>query len=208
MGTVSLKTPLLKKALIVGGVLLAAQFCFLGLYMERTPDQTDPAGGASPQAAENPPAVPVAAAPVAAAQTAGSPGRLTADAVAALPDTPPTPDFVYDASGKRDPFQPFDFSPKDTQRDNLSPLERYEIGQLKLTAVLDGFEEPTAIVENAAGRGFTVRRGTKIGPNGGAITEILKDKLVIVETITDYTGVSKTQTIEMAIRTKDQKEQL
>jgi Tfp pilus assembly protein PilP len=70
--------------------------------------------------------------------------------------------------------------------------------------VLDGFDEPTAIVENAAGRGFTVKRGAKIGPNGGVIIEILKDRLVIEETVTDFTGASKTTRTELTIRTQDQ----
>ncbi len=51
-------------------------------------------------------------------------------------------DFVYDPSGKRDPFRPFDLTPKLSDADaSKTELERYTIGQLKLTAVLDSFEE-------------------------------------------------------------------
>jgi type IV pilus assembly protein PilP len=201
MNQLSFNSRTVKIGALVVGIVLIAQLLFIGLF----------SGGAEPEGAGSteissggtPPA------PVASPTPArGSSGRLTADAVAALPEEETPTGFVYNAAGKRDPFRPFDFSPKDAERDDLSPLERYEIGQLKLTAVLDGFEEPTAIVENAAGRGFTVRRGTKIGPHGGTITEVLKDKLLIVETTTDFAGVSKTRTIELPIRTKDQKENL
>ena len=184
---------------------VCAQLAFMAIFSNpaETPSEI-PSVRPVPRSAE--PAAPNAAAPLSAIPTVAVEGRLTADMVAALPEDAPPPGFIYDSTGKRDPFRPFDFSPKESERDDLTPLERYDIGQLKLTAVLDGFEEPTAVVENAAGRGFTVKRGAKIGPNGGVITEVLKDKLVIVETTTDYTGETKSRTVELFIRTKDQKE--
>lgn len=113
--------------------------------------------------------------------------------------------FVYDPSGKRDPFQPFDFAPKG-EDETKTPLERYNIGQLKLTAVLEGFDEPKAIIENSVGKGFTVGKGTKIGTNNGEIVEIQKDKVLILETEIDFTGQKKTKTIELRLRTKDEAE--
>lgn len=112
--------------------------------------------------------------------------------------------FVYDPSGKRDPFQPFDLSPKRHVDESRSPLERYDIGQLKLTSVLAGgaMGDAIAIVELADGKGYTVRKGTKIGVNSGEVVEIRPDKLLILETSIDFTGAKKTQTIEMPIRTK------
>ncbi|MBN8548728.1 MAG: pilus assembly protein PilP [Deltaproteobacteria bacterium] len=113
--------------------------------------------------------------------------------------------FVYDPSGKRDPFQPFDLTPKGGDLEK-TPLERYNIGQLKLTAVLEGFDEPKAIIENSVGKGFTVGKGTKIGTNNGEIVEIHKDKILILETEVDFTGQKKTKTIELRLRTKDEDE--
>lgn len=122
-----------------------------------------------------------------------------------LSDTSPQTTFVYDPSGKRDPFEPFDFAPKG-EDSSKTPLERYAIGQLKLTAVLEGFDQPKAIVENSEGRGFTVSKGTKIGPNNGEIVEIQKDKILILETEIDFTGQKKTKTVELRLRTKDEAE--
>lgn len=115
------------------------------------------------------------------------------------------PVYVYDPLGKRDPFRPFDMSPK--LPPGATALERYDIGQLKLTAVLNIGGEPTANVENAAGKGFLVKKGMKIGLRGGEVVEILQDKLLILETETDFTGQSKTRTIELKLRTKDLNEQ-
>ncbi|MBX7143381.1 MAG: pilus assembly protein PilP [Oligoflexia bacterium] len=112
--------------------------------------------------------------------------------------------YIYDPTGKRDPFRPYDIAPKQVNDASKTPLERYNLGELKLTAVLKGFDGPTAIVENAAGKGFSVKKGTKIGNNGGEVVEILPDKLLILETEIDFTGEKKTRTLELRLRTKDQ----
>lgn len=115
--------------------------------------------------------------------------------------------FLYDPSGKRDPFRPFDLSPAQSDDEGKTPLERFSLGQLRLTAVLDGFETPRALVETATGKGFTVEKGTKIGQNNGEIVEILPNKILILEETVDYTGKKHSKTIEMTLRTKDQENQ-
>ena len=119
----------------------------------------------------------------------------------------PVQRFVYDPSGKRDPFRPFDFAPKSDDGAVKTELETYLIGQLKLTAILDGFDGPIAMVENEAGKGFRLKKGVKVGPNGGEVVEILKDKVLILESSVDFTGQKTSKTIEIRIRTKDQETQ-
>lgn len=111
--------------------------------------------------------------------------------------------YVYDSTGKRDPFRPFDFTPE-REGEDLTPLERLNLSQLRLTSVLLGFGRPRAIVETTTGKGFTVEKGTKIGQNSGEIVEILEDRLLILESETDFTGETKTRTVEMRLRTNDQ----
>jgi Tfp pilus assembly protein PilP len=123
--------------------------------------------------------------------------------IASLDQPADSKQFVYDPTGKRDPFMPFDFAPKNTN-DTGTPLERYSLGQLRLTAVLNGGDEPAALVEDATGKGFTVRKGTKIGNAGGEVVDILPDKILILETATDFTGEKKSTTSELKIRTKDE----
>jgi Tfp pilus assembly protein PilP len=55
-------------------------------------------------------------------------------------------------------------------------------------------------VESVTGKGFTIRLGTKIGQKNGEVVQILKDKVVIVETETDFTGETKTNTVELLLR--------
>ena len=131
-------------------------------------------------------------------------GKDAEDAlIASLADDAQRASFVYDPADKRDPFMPFDFAPRQI-REGATPLERFEIGQLKLTAVLGSKEDKSAIVEVANGRGYTVRKGTKMGLNSGEVVEIQHDRLLILETFTDFTGKTSTKTVEMRLRTPDQ----
>lgn len=106
--------------------------------------------------------------------------------------------FIYDPSGKRDPFRPFDISPKE-DNSNKTPLEQFDTGQFKLTAVLSG-ETPSATVELADGKGFIVRKGMKIGLNNGEIIDIKPNKIVILESKVDFTGQRTQNTVEMLLR--------
>ena len=117
-------------------------------------------------------------------------------------EQPAVEDFVYDPSGRRDPFLPYSLAPEGDDP-TKSPLEKYDLGQLKLTAVLGGIEDQAAMVENQAGIGFRVIKGTKIGTNGGEVVEILPNKIMILETTVDFTGQVKTRTVEMKLRTRD-----
>ncbi len=122
--------------------------------------------------------------------------------IATLDVSPASETFVYDPTGKREPFRPFDLSPKIAEDPSKTPLERYDLGQLKLTAVIGG-DEPAATVENQAKRGFIVKKGTKIGLNGGEVVEILPDRIKILETQVDFTGQKKTKVTEMMLRSKE-----
>ena len=110
------------------------------------------------------------------------------------PNTMDVDNFTYDPTGKRDPFKNFEFSKEGVIDLNKPPLERYAVGQLKITAILadlTGSGGRSAIVEDATGKGFTVRKGTKIGNKNGVVVAIDEDKIHIVESIVDFTGKSK-----------------
>lgn len=112
------------------------------------------------------------------------------------------PQAVYNPTGKRDPFMPFDLSPKRDNEESLTPLERLNIGQLKLTAVLKGFDEAKAIVEDQSGKGYSVKKGTKIGTGNGEVVEINDNSILILEKNIDFTGQEKTRTVEMKMNQK------
>lgn len=107
----------------------------------------------------------------------------------------------YSSAGKRDPFRPLSLKPKASQRarENLSPLERYEIGQLKLVAIVWDIKEPKAMVEDATGLGYILKVGTLIGPNEGKVKVIKPAEIVIEESFTDFYGARKSQEISMKL---------
>lgn len=132
-----------------------------------------------------------------AAKTAKTEAGVTLPAK--KPEQPERP--RYSAAGKRDPFRPLSLKPKPTQRarENLSPLERYEIGQLKLVAIVWDIKEPKAMVEDATGLGYIVNVGTLIGPNEGKVKAIKPNEVVIEEGFVDFYGARKTQEISMRL---------
>ncbi len=96
----------------------------------------------------------------------------------------------YDPVGRRDPFRPLALlrEPSGVKAELLSPLQRYEVGQLKLVGVIHDVTPPRAMVEDSAGLGFILMPGTPIGPNGGVVTEIKPRQVVVEEWHTDVIG--------------------
>ena len=114
-------------------------------------------------------------------------------------EPPPPPVYVADESlagsethqeppRRRDPFRPFtiDLAPGD--RRALTPLQRYELHELRVTGVVLGLEQPRAALEDSTGKGFIVTPGTPVGPNQGVITAILPRQVVIEERSLDLSG--------------------
>ena len=115
------------------------------------------------------------------------------------PEQPERP--RYSSVGKRDPFRPLSLKPKASQRarENLSPLERYELGQLKLVAIVWDIKEPKAMVEDGTGLGYVVKIGTLIGPNEGKVKAIKPAEVIIEERFTDFYGAKKSQEVSMKL---------
>jgi len=106
---------------------------------------------------------------------------------------------------KRDPFRPYTLNNKPSQRrrENLSPLERFELGQLKLVGVIWDIKQPNAMVEDAAGLGYVVKVGTPIGSNEGKVKTIQPAKLVVEEFQFDVYGARKK--VERSMRLEPEK---
>jgi type IV pilus assembly protein PilP len=101
--------------------------------------------------------------------------------------------YNYNPVGKRDPFRsPVDDIKKtDSAAQGAQPLVtctealcQWDLDQLKLVAVVTGDANPMAMVEDPMGRGHIVRRNTRVGRAGGKVTQILRDEVVVTETIT------------------------
>ncbi len=118
--------------------------------------------------------------------------------------------YVYDPTGKRDPFQPFiamqtPIKPPSEQVP-LTPLQKYDLSQLKLVAILVGKGEGTAMVEDSEGKGYIVKRGDYVGSNYGKVKTILKDRVIIEEKYKDYMGTVRSKEIILRMHAPEEEE--
>jgi Tfp pilus assembly protein PilP len=104
-------------------------------------------------------------------------------------------------AGRRDPFRPFTLNTRthNRLRENLSPLERYELGQLRLVGVVWHVKEPSAMIEDSAGLGYVVKVGTPIGPNDGKVKAIKPDQIIVEETYVDLFGGKKRREVNIKL---------
>ena len=100
-------------------------------------------------------------------------------------------DYVYSPINKRDPFRPLilEGGPKGPEvgsdvQSCTEPLCLVDIDDLNVVAVVSGDANPLAMVEDRAGVGHVVRRNTRVGKQGGKVTQILRDCIVVTSFIT------------------------
>jgi Tfp pilus assembly protein PilP len=113
------------------------------------------------------------------------------------------PPYTYNPVGKRDPFKPFiALGPKKPgpPKTPLTPLQRYDVSELKLVGILKGPKGYQALVEDAGGKGFIIGKGTLIGRGDGRVKEIHENRVVIEETYKDIFGQIKRREISMPLK--------
>lgn len=111
----------------------------------------------------------------------------------------------YDAQGKTDPFVallqekteevPVDDAPKRI----LTPLEKIDLTQIRLTAVIIMEKRQIAMVEDADGKGYEVGIGTYIGKNQGRVSDIKDTSIIVTELVKDYQGRIKERIHEIKL---------
>jgi len=120
-----------------------------------------------------PPAAPAPApkAAVAAARDAG------------MPEAPPYV-YSYNPLAKRDPFRSLIEEVRAPSVENTvctEPLCQWDLDQLTLVAVVTGEANPLAMVEDPGGKGYLIRRSSRVGKQGGKVTQILRDTVTVTE---------------------------
>jgi len=145
-----------------------------------------------------------------------SPAAQTKAAVAKPPAppeaaAPAAPTYVYNPIGKRDPFRSPEAEPA-AQASLVNtactePLCRFDVDQLTLVAVVSGDANPLAMVQDPQGRGYFVRRNTRVGRQGGKVTQIMSDAVVVTEYFTTPDGKTTANPVTLAIKTERPPEQ-
>jgi len=124
-------------------------------------------GGESPKPTKVP--VPPAGKPGVPAKTPPPKTNPFKPLVVEKPETPPPPKKEVVETKPALPPEP------------LTPLEKIELSQLKLVAIIWHIREPKAMVEDGTGKGYIIAKGTPIGKNKGTVTQIGATGVVITE---------------------------
>jgi type IV pilus assembly protein PilP len=141
------------------------------------------------------PPPPALAAPAARPAEAARPAAPAAEG-----EKKPGEVWSYSSVGKRDPFRSFLTEARAGGASLVTrcatPLGRFELEQFKLVAVITGLEDPVAMVQAPNGTGYTVRRGSCIGKNGGSVAAVRTGEVVVAEWATRADGTrDRTQTV-------------
>ncbi|MEJ2098394.1 MAG: pilus assembly protein PilP [Desulfobacterales bacterium] len=113
----------------------------------------------------------------------------------------------YNPKGKIDPFEPlFKETPEVAvakkerkKRAPRTPLERIDISQLKLVGIILAKSGNRALVEEASGKGYVIKKGTYLGTNAGKVVKIEKDKVIVAEEYEDVLGNVTTKNTEIKL---------
>lgn len=107
-------------------------------------------------------------------------------------------EYSYNPAGKPDPFKPFvQLASRGSKTGPATPLQKFDISQLKLVAIISTSEGNIALVEDATGKGYFLKKGTWVGKNDGKVTKILKDAVIIQEVYQDIFGQTKTNEVSL-----------
>lgn len=119
----------------------------------------------------------------------------------ANPALQPGPDgYVYDPTGRRDPFRPY--RTIRTERTGpvalIEPLQTYDLDQLSVVGIMWDIRSPRALVRDSDGNLHTVVKNTKLGRNNGYVATIREGELVVIETLDqDGQAVRRSQVLEV-----------
>jgi type IV pilus assembly protein PilP len=110
-------------------------------------------------------------------------------AAEAVPGAPLPPVGGYDPAGRRDPFAPVLSQLAPGQVDpTLPPLQRVNLTDMNLIAIIWGAYGYTGMVQTPDGNGYSVRKGTRIGPNSGVVSAVTEKGIIVQERFTDVYG--------------------
>ena len=102
---------------------------------------------------------------------------------------------TYKVEGKIDPFASIFRDGSSVFADQnekklipLTPIEKVDLSQLKLVGIIRAPSGNKALVEDASGKGFVIKKGARIGINSGRVIKILKNIVIVEEEAESISG--------------------
>lgn len=98
--------------------------------------------------------------------------------------------YTYESKGRRDPFLSLVTitKQKPIKKKGASPFESYDVNEIKLLAIAWDEKKHYALIMLPNGKAYTITEGMTLGLEGGKVTKINKDSVVVREYIKDYKG--------------------
>jgi type IV pilus assembly protein PilP len=115
--------------------------------------------------------------------------------------------YSYDATGKPDPFVSLITETParqqgipEKQTKPLTPLQKYDLKELKLVAIIKSGDNSSALLEDSLKYGYIVNEGMLIGKNDGVIKKITENGLVVEEKFYNSIGEIETKISTLTIQ--------
>lgn len=156
---------------------LAAEVTKASSATPRTPAGLAPAASATPA---KPPA-----GPAANATTSATPAQIQPPALT----TAPADNYIYNPSGKPDPFRPFVTVDTTVVKQQIAkkaevsmfPLQRAETEKYRVVGIAGDKNHRVAICEDTSKKFYPLHIGTRIGLFNGKVIDILADRVIVEE---------------------------
>ncbi len=78
-------------------------------------------------------------------------------------------------------------------------MERFDLTQQMVTAILWGTDRPRALIRDPAGKGYIISAGAPIGKNKGRVVSIEDNLVRVKETYVDFRDRATTKEVEMRL---------
>ncbi len=117
--------------------------------------------------------------------------------------------YTYQSGGRRDPFLSLIYTAQQAQKKKSvlgrPPLEQYAVSDFMLEAVVTRAGLPSyALVRLPNGKDYILNVGAKVGINGGRVTKIGRDYIVVRETTADFKGRRSAHKIILKLRKQEE----
>lgn len=112
--------------------------------------------------------------------------------------------YNYRTEGRRDPFKSLLLGIKEKKTAGLTPLQQRSLGELKVIGIIWGAQDYMAMIETPDGKGFLIKEGTLVGPEGGVVNKITEDSIIIEEIYTDYYGRKRPKKTVLKLHAKEE----
>ena len=112
--------------------------------------------------------------------------------------------YNYIPGGRRDPFRSLILGLKEKKVAGLTPLQLRSLGELKVIGIMWEGKSYVAMIETPDSKGYLVREGVLVGPDGGVVRKITAESVIIEEVFTDFHGRKKTKKTVLGLRPKEE----